>query len=224
MTDRHTVAHFYTAADGEHDRSLFEVWEDGEARGDSITPSTYSAEYRDWMYDLLVAELTPDTRRRMVSLGCGNARVEQRIVRAGYPVLAVDLLPEAVELALRKGVPAEQGDVTTWMPAQRPDLVYLDGLLGHLYDSAGHGLPVLGRVRSWLGAGGVAVISNDATADQRDSQAAPGVPDFHWLSVAFIERELKQAGFDEVVGTTFVYQRPRSGPRTRSVIVGRVCA
>lgn len=206
--------------------SLFHVWEDGGARGDSVTPATYSAEYRAWMVDELVAELDRNGGG-LVSLGCGNAAVEAEVVRRGYRVRAIDAMAEAVTLARQKGVDAERADIYQWTPEETWSVAYIDGVLGHLHDPATGLVPVLSRIRSWLAprphsASGLAtlVASNDAPKDGSEVQKAPGVDGFHWLSAAFIRDQAIAAGFDRVETAEFRYRRPLSGERVRSVVTG----
>jgi SAM-dependent methyltransferase len=222
------IAPFYLSRDDQH-RNLFEIWEGGEGRGDSVTPSTYSAEYRDWIRDRLLGTLDSTGATGLLSLGCGNAMVEAEIARKGFRVLAVDALPEAVDLARAKGVPAECGDVEEWAPRVSWPVVYMDGLAGHLYRSGDGLVPVLSRIRSWLAPnqpGGVAtlIISNDAPKDGSQAQAAPGVSDFHWLSAGYLRDEAVAACFEDVVTAEFVYRRPQSGDRTRAVVHAHVHA
>lgn len=221
-TDIEALSRFYLRAD-DSGLSLFEIWENGGARGDSVTPSTYSAEYRSWMRDLLIDVLDGNGADAMLSLGCGNAAVESEIARKGYRVFAVDAIREAVELARAKGVEAIQANITAWTPAHGWLVIYLDGVLGHLYRT-GDGLQhVLPRFRSWLAPAGAErtslVVSNDSTKDGGPVQAAPGVPSFHWLSGAYLAAQTRLAGFDEVAVHAYRYQRPRSGERVRSVVV-----
>lgn len=221
MGDLEQLRGFYlrTANRGEN---LFDTWERGDARGDSVTPSTYSAEYREWMCELLLGHL----RARpggMISIGSGNAAIELEIVKAGYRVLAVDVMPEAVELARRKGVEAVLADVRHWSPpAGTWTVVYADGVMGHLYAPEDGLLPVLPELRSWLAPhNGVLVISNDRPRGLADVQPAPGVPGFHWLSEEFLHKQAEAAGFDELSSATFSYQRPLSGTRERAVLTAR---
>jgi hypothetical protein len=205
-------------ADGE---TLFDTWERGAARGDSVTPSTYSPEYRRWMRDLLNG-IFGDDPGGMLSIGSGNAVLETEIAGAGRRVLAVDMLDEATEHARSKGLDAVTADVRTWSPPQeRWKVVYADGVMGHLYEPGEGLLPVLERVRSWLAPyGGTLVISNDhtQTADYGEAEPAPGVPGFYWLSEEFLRKETAAAGFRERSCATFSYQRPLSGIRDRVVV------
>lgn len=205
--------------------NLFEIWEDGGARGDSVTPATHSARYQAWMHTKLVDALAAQDTKRLLSLGSGNATIEGMLARQGYDVLAVDALAEA------KGVAAVQADIADWSPRETWPVVYMDGVLGHLYDPVDHSLlPVLRRIRSWLDGsalgtaprGGTFIASNDSTQDGEAAQAAPGVMGFHWLSVDFLGAQALAAGFEEVETETFTYQRPLSGDRVRSVITAHV--
>src|SRR5262245_4666692 len=122
ITNHSDLTNFYLKnCDGKS--SLFEIWEAGGARGDSVTPSTYSPQYRDWMRDKLAVEAHRNGGR-LLSLGCGNAAVEAELVRQGVSVLAVDALEEAVVLARRKGVDAVCADIFEWEPAQTWPVIY----------------------------------------------------------------------------------------------------
>lgn len=223
LTNGQQIVDFYTnRTDG--DLSLFETWELGQAAGDSVTPSTFSSDYRAWMDELLRRALGPNRAGAMLSLGCGNAAVEQIVAAKGHEVLATDLCEEAVSLARRKGLDAEQADVMTYQPRRRYDVVYMDGLLGHLYDPESRLLPVFERVRPWLLDGGALVASNDAPADGREAQEAPGVVRFSWLSADLMREQALAAGYVDVEVHTYDYQRPSSGTRRRAVIVARTPA
>jgi SAM-dependent methyltransferase len=218
---------FYLAKNTEK-ASLFHVWEDGGSRGDSVTPSTYSAEYRTWMANKLVSELDRNGGG-LLSLGCGNAAVEADIVHRGYRVLAIDAMPDAVELAREKGVDAVRADIYQWAPEGTWAVIYIDGVLGHLYDPVTGLVPVLSRIRSWLApkldsASGKAtlVASNDAPNDGSGVQQAPGVDGFRWLSGEFIKDQTIAAGFDRAETGEFRYRRPLSGERVRTIVTGYV--
>ena len=211
--------------------NLFEIWEGGGARGDSITPATHSPAYRTWMHDKIVNAMTAQGTNRLLSLGCGNATIEGVLVGEGYQVTAVDALAEAVRLAAAKGVESIQADITHWTPQEHLPVIYMDGVLGHLYEPSSHSLlPILERIRSWLdgsatdtdGRGGTLIASNDSTSNGNSAQAAPGVTGFHWLTVEFMRLQALAAGFDRVEAETFTYERPMSGTRVRSVITSHV--
>jgi trans-aconitate methyltransferase len=212
----------------EGEPNLFEIWEKGGARGDSVTPSTYSAEYRSWMTRTLVDQLRSNKATALLSLGCGNAAVEAETAKAGYRVLAVDALEEAVDLARAKGLEALQADLNTWTPEEKWSVIYMDGVLGHLYDAEDGLQPILKRILSWLepGPAGVAsfVASNDDTQNGSWAQAAANVKGFYWLSTGYLGEQTLAAGFDRAEIQHFHYRRPQSGPRRRSLVVAHLLA
>jgi predicted TPR repeat methyltransferase len=222
MSETEPLRAFYLRNnDGE--RSIFDIWERGGARGDSVTPSTYSVPYRLWMSDLLRKFLTESEPTGLLSMGCGNAAIEAGLTAEGHRVLGVDALTEAVELARAKGVDAVRADVLTWMPPPGPwTVVYADGVLGHLYDPEQGVRHVLRRFRSWLGAGGALVISNDGPNTDAEVQAHPDVPGFAWLSRAYLHRQVGECGFRDVTSSHFMYERPVSGQRERVIVTARV--
>ena len=214
---------YYVEAEEE---SIFDKWERGEARGDSTTPSICSPEYRAWMLERLHEALGEDRERRLLSIGAGNAMVERMLCREGYHVLAVDALMPAVEIASRHGVPSLCRDIRAWEPAPDAfDVVYADGLLGHLYDEFGGCQAVMRRVRGWLASPDSSlVVSNDVPPGDAPVKPAPGVNGFHWLSTAWIGEMLVEAGYTPTLTTEFVYERPLSGPRRRAIIVAKPAA
>lgn len=203
--------------------SLFDIWERAEAWGDSVTPTTYVPRYRAWMLGKLEGYVAGTADDRILAIGCGNGMIESELERHGHDVLAIDILPQAVELARRKGVNAVVADAATWEPPHRCwDLLYADGVLGHLYDDEEEAGAILTRFRAWLKPGtGVLVVSNDAPVGTGDVMAATGVEGFHWLSGAFIGRELERAGFSVCESEEFPYERPLSGVRQRAVVTAR---
>jgi hypothetical protein len=205
---------------GREERSIFHEWEHGIARGDSTTPSICSGTYRWWILEHLRNALNRDRKNLLLSLGAGNAFVERVLCREGYPVLAVDVLEEAVQLARQAGVPAILQNLYAW-DAQRDywDVVYADGLLGHLHDGHDGAHVALRLLRSWLKApSGTIVISNDAPKTDAPVQQSANVPGFYWLSDRWIAEELKRAGFTRVSCASITYRRPLSGLRTRAII------
>jgi SAM-dependent methyltransferase len=221
MSDTEPLRAFYLRnTDGE--RSIFDIWEKGGAKGDSVTPSTYSGPYRLWMTALLRKYLTETESSGLLSVGCGNAAVEAGLTAEGHRVLGVDALTEAVELARAKGVDAVCANILTWTPPPGPwTLIYADGVLGHLHDAV-HGVRhVLRRFLSWLPEGGALVVSNDGPSTDADVQSHPDVPGFAWLSRGYLHRQVEDSGFRDTNSSHFVYERPLSGQRERVIVTAR---
>jgi hypothetical protein len=218
MSDTDQLRAFYL--DGE--RSIFHIWEDGGARGDAVTPSTYSAAYRRWMSGLLRGFLAESPDPGLLSVGCGNAVIEAELAAEGFRVLGVDALEEAVELAGAKGVDAVRADILTWTPPPGPwTVLYADGILGHLYEPGTGVRHVLERFRSWLPEGGTLVISNDPPRTAAELEPNHNVPGYFWLSHSYLHRQAEEAGFRDVSSSLFGWDKPLTGPRERAVVTAR---
>ena len=206
--------------DGEM-RNVYDIWERGGAFGDSITPSTYCAEYQSHI--LLKLQSLTDKSERILSLGCGNAAVEARLVKLGYNVSAMDVNPEAVALARGKGIDAFLDDI---MLIDRPKLsgvsvIYADGLIGHLVDADLGLTPFAEKLRELdLAPGTRFVISNDAPRQTTmEYEPHERVQNFWFVSLRYLTKTLDNAGFDVAERYTFQYFRPKSGMRDRTICV-----
>lgn len=221
MQDAQTVREYYLV-ERDQRRNIYEIWEAGGAFNDSVTPSTWCEDYRRWIVKQLEQQLGFDRSKRILSVGCGNAFVEQDLCEKGYQLRAIDINESAVKLALDKGVPATVADIYEWEPEGNLDLIYCDGVLGHLYVEGAECREALTRLRQWLTPGeGILLISNDASKDGRAVVPAPGVKGFFHFSREFVVSELVKSGFKPVDTTSYLYQRPVSGPRRRLMIVAQ---
>ena len=134
-------------------------------------------------------------------------------------MFAVDGLNEVSVLARRAGVPSIRANLYSWdAPRDYWDVVYADGLLGHLHDGHDGAHVALCLLHSWLKAGGTVVISNDSPKTDEPVQQSSNVPGFYWLSDRWIAAELKRAGFTRISTASIDYRRPLSGLRTRAII------
>jgi hypothetical protein len=220
MADSDQIRGFreYYLQNNEGEPSIYHIWEDGKGRGDVTTPAQSSEPYRQWMGELLRGVLAESPEPALLSVGCGNAKIEAGIVADGFRVLGVDALDAAVELAKARGVDAVCADALSWTPPPGPwTVLYADGSVGHLYDADTGLQTILERFRSWLPVGGTLVISNDPPRDDTDVQEHPDLPYF-FLSQDYLRRQVEECGFRDVESRVFTYEKPVSGPRDRIVI------
>lgn len=227
--DRGDLSHVYDyycsqRPTGQTSDSLYRIWERGEAFNDSITPSIYVPEYRSHVV-LKVLTLTEEASN-ILSLGCGNGFVEGDLVANGRNVKAVDCLEEAVELTRAKGVDAFVSDFFTLEPRhfEGIDVVFGDGILGHLFDPEQEMKPALTKLASLgLKPGSWLVFSNDSPREQGVQFAPHGVvPGFWFISRDYLQKSLGSFGFEPVESYYFPYLRPLSGMRNRTICVARV--
>ncbi|HYI62219.1 MAG TPA: hypothetical protein VEW93_10485 [Acidimicrobiales bacterium] len=209
---------------GADDRTIYQIWEDGGAFNDSVTPSTYNPEYRDYMARKILS-LAP-AGARVFSFGCGNGFVEGDLVSAGLDVRAIDCNEEAVALTRRKGVDAFAADYYALEPADvaGTDIIYADGFLGHLFDADEELRPVLGKLADLQPrSGATLVFSNDAPGDGRAAFAShPAVEGFWFISKGHLSKSLAAVGFEPLESYYFPYSRPVSGVRYRTICTARV--
>lgn len=73
----------------------------------------------------------------ILDIGCGDGTVSRLFLEAGNEVFGVDIVPEFVEKASKKGIEAKVADVTrNGLPflEMKMDVVYAGALIEHLYD------------------------------------------------------------------------------------------
>ena len=201
--------------------TIYDIWEEGGAFNDSITPSTYSPEYRSHMLLKLLGMCEPEDT--VFSIGCGNGVIEGDLVAHKQRVVGIDCNNRAIELARNKGVHAYVADFfsLTAEALAGVSVIYADGLLGHLF----HPKDGLGLVFTKLKAlspkpGTWLVLSNDAPRQ-------PGVPyaphehveDFWFISRDYLSACLTDFGFRPLEAYYFPYIRPISGLRNRTLCV-----
>ena len=168
---------------GQASETIIEIWERGGAFNDSITPSTYVPEYRSHIVLKVLA--LREKASNVLSLGCGNGFVEGELVANGWSVRAFDCVEEAVELTRSKGVVAFVADFFTLDPrhVEGIDVVYGDGILGHLFDSVQEMKPSLAKLASLgLQPGAWLIFSNDSPREPAAPFAPHGsVPGFWFI-------------------------------------------
>ncbi|MCY7342719.1 MAG: class I SAM-dependent methyltransferase [Pseudonocardia sp.] len=223
--DLDSVRNYYCTPRKERaDASVYEIWEQGSALNDSITPSTYVPEYRSHIV-LKLLSLTAD-KGSIFSIGCGNGFVEADLVSHGRAVRAIDYNEEAVELTRRKGVDAFTADFFELTPddVAGTDALYADGLVGHLWDAREQVRPALQKIKSLvLSPGTRLVFSNDSPHDPSAAYAPHDRVDGFWfVSRTYLADELAAAGFEPLESYYFPYLRPLSGMRNRTICVAQV--
>ena len=200
-------------------QSIYDVWEQGQNHGDSVTPSTWSGTYKRMMFELLQRH-TRTTPARILSLGCGNAVIEAKLVDAGHDVTGLDINAEAVAYAVRKGLTGIRGDFSKYEPEEKFDIVYADGFFGHLWGIHDNVSDIYERItQKMLKPKGVIIVSNDAPRHtDQEVQEHPHVPDFHFVSSNYLASQAALIGLRNVEVNTFHYSRPISGVCPRAIV------
>lgn len=221
LSDLTKIRDYYCSqrANGESPKSIYQIWEDGGSLNDSVTPSSYSPEYRSHI-TLKILSVTKDNDR-IFSIGCGNGFVEAELVKSERRVQAIDCNEEAVNLSSRKGVDAFTADFFSLEEGYLKDfdVIYADGLLGHMFRPESE----LDRFFAKLVLLGVRpgtrlVISNDPPREN-GSPYSPhdNLENFWFLSRTYLAKTAESHGYKERENYYFPYYRPISGLRERSI-------
>lgn len=202
----------------------YEIWEKGEALGDSITPSIYCEPYRQHLGEKIISLIGNESS--VFSIGCGNAFIEGRLVGQGIRVDGIDFNAEAAELASKKGVKATSGDFYDLESGsfESYDMIYADGLIGHLF-KADNGLDRFFEKLKELNPkkGCTILLSNDAPLkNEAEFTKNKSVKGFWLLSIEYLKETLERFGYEVEEDYYFSYERPESGTRNRSICIAKV--
>lgn len=76
---------------------------------------------------------------KILDLGCGDGRLSAELVKKGHEVWGLDIFPDGIESAKKKGINAIEADIESKLPFQDStfDLVLMLDTLEHLYDEEG---------------------------------------------------------------------------------------
>lgn len=209
---------------GDSKLSIYDIWEQSSAFNNSITPASYCADYRSHIA-LKLSSLTAN-QACIFSIGCGNGFVEKELINLKHRVKAVDCNQKAVHLTRQKGVDAFVADFFKLTTAhfQDVDLVYTDGLIGHLFHPQKELELTLKKFKDLnLKSGTYIVISNDAPQDPNaDFAPHDQVSGFWFISKHYLEKSLASYGFTIISNYYFPYLRPLSGIRNRTICIAQV--
>ena len=203
--------------------SRFGIWEKRKAVGDSITPSIYSDEYCR-LVATKVMSLCGVENPRILSIGCGNGFLEEKIMQCGGKVLATDISDIALKFSKNKGLETEKLDAskTPWNYHDASfDIVLAEGCVGHLIKEGSIDYLVKEANRV-LKQDGLFVIINDIPkeANVEIQRHADPTINFYWVSKNYLEESVERA-MTSVNGEYIEYQRPISGKTKRAFVYGR---
>jgi len=114
-----------------------------------------------------VKSYVPPEKAHILEVGCGKGRLAQELMRAGYRVTAIDLNPEAVEIARRNDVAAEVADICDFGSTEKFDAVLFTHSLHHVH----HLDNALNNVKTLLDEKGRLLVE-DFSIEQMDAKTA----------------------------------------------------
>lgn len=205
--------------------SLFALWERGES---TQVPAPLSVRRR--RYRQLIVRLTkrhqPKSCARVLSVGAGNGFTEAALRVAGFSVLATDRSEVALEYCRRKGLKT----MTYEFPNQslptleKFDVIYSDGLLGHLWQSGqGYGRCWV-RFAEFSRVGALLILSNDLSdTDDMPVLNVTGAPDagFFRPPAGWFAREAEASQLWTIEEARLLRYRRRGELRRREILALR---
>ena len=204
-------------------RSVFDLWEEGAIRAELSTPAVWSREYRDLAISLVLRH-----HRRSglaISLGCGNGFIEGELRARGITFFGLDRETRAAILAKSRSAATLVGDAEALpVRSESVELLFADGLLGHLWRSDEGFQPFLAEARRALVTGGVAILSNDLSDGNEVSLkvTADSRARFFRGPQGYVRQQLmKVKGLVPLQEYVWRYLRPGRGLRDREILVFR---
>ena len=139
--------------------SLFELWETGDPARLQPPLAFSDAEYRSEVARILKRH--GKAGRRLVSVGAGNGVLEAVLAAAGWDVLATDPALSALRFCRARGLPTRRFELLRDPPVGRFDVVYCDGVMGHLWNSRSASVPVWVALAELGRRDSICCVSND---------------------------------------------------------------
>lgn len=206
--------------------SLFECWEAGV---DTTLPAPLAV--RDARYRAEVVRIFGRYRHvglRLVSIGAGNGCVEVALAADGWDVLATDPAASALRICRAKGLATARLALLEDGPIGPFDIVYCDGVMGHLWDPAS-----ASSIAAWTALAGlgrrdsICIVSNDLSDDDQDPRfgvrSDPGAA-FYRPPAGWFARDARATSLWAVEGER-LYAYVRGGvPRRREIVMARLLA
>jgi SAM-dependent methyltransferase len=205
-------------------QSLFTVWERGESAQIPAPLSVRRPRYRKIIVRL-ITKCHP-LGARVLSIGAGNGFTEAEMRKEGFDVLATDVSDIALEYCRRKGLKTLKYEFPSEsFPAPASfDVIYCDGLLGHLWQSAkGYELCWIRFAKlSYLNS--LLIISNDlADVDGMPTLNVTGAPkaNFFRPPAGWFLRDAEASGLWRIEKMRLLRYMRRGQLRRREILVLR---
>lgn len=205
--------------------SLFDRWELGVDTELPPPLAVCDAEYRSEVVRILGRYR--HVGRHLVSVGAGNGHIEAVLAADGWHVLATDLASSALRICRAKGLANERFDLLEDAPIGQFDVIFCDGVMGHLWHPASASVPAwtalagLGRRES------ICVVSNDLSDDDEAPQFAVRTSPtaaFYRPPATWFSSDARSTAMWSVESEQ-IYEYVRAGTaRRREIIVARLLA
>lgn len=202
-------------------RHIFDRWEKGEPQEDSTTASVCSVHYRQYILEIVKSVLNNDDV--IISIGAGNGFTEKLLSESGFRIYCFDIDEYAVKLCKEKGLNACCADFFSLSSISfpSPSLIYMDGVLGHLFTNKKGLQPFFSHIRSIMNGESYFLLFSFDDILKAHCEPHIDVKGYFHLSSKLVHCFLKKNGFTKNCDYIFEYYRPISGMRKRRIILSR---
>jgi len=92
---------------------------------------------RDARWKKIITLILAEQPKKMLDIGCNRGRIPELLLSSGIEIYGIDICPENVEAASRKGIIAQQGDVSRSLPYKDNsfDVILAGEIIEHLNDT-----------------------------------------------------------------------------------------
>jgi hypothetical protein len=166
--------------------SLFALWERGANTPIPAPLSVRRSRYRRIIVGLIKRQNGPGAT--VLSLGAGNGFTEADLSAGGFDVVATDRSEIALKYCRQKGLKVVQYEFPEPPPPSlnKFDVIYCDGLLGHLWQPEGSYGHCWTRFAELAKPGSLLILSNDlADTDNTAMLGVFGVPEARFFRPPF---------------------------------------
>jgi len=158
---------------------------------------------------------------KILSIGSGTGVFEKELQAVGYSILASDNHLSAVDLCIEKELNTILFDVMKmeYTHTFSPDIIYLDGVLGHLWTPDNLNPLVWQRLAN-INKSSLLLLSNDISDDAHINWKVTGMPNEHFFRPpkGWFCSDAEHNGWHQVLSTIIPYRR-RDAWRQREVLV-----
>lgn len=199
-------------------KTRLEIWDKEQCINNSMTPSVAYPEYRAKLVAQLDKLLEHSYEKKILSLGAGNAFIENELSVHYKNILVTDVCESALQLARNKGLIARLLDVSKnfalEFKTEKVDLLFSEGLVGHVFDEQLSVKEFLRNGREILAERGIIFIGNEVPTNGHELQLLARA-NYYFTSAQFLEQALLDAGFTNIHSLLVPYERPGEGTQHR---------
>jgi hypothetical protein len=205
--------------------SLFERWEAGAATDLPAPLAVRDSSYRSEVVRIIGRYRSAGSH--LVSIGAGNGCVEASLAQEGWEVLATDPAASALRICRAKGLATTRFELLADPPIGPFDVIYCDGVMGHLWDSRFASIPAWSALAALGHHHSICVVSNDLSEDDDTARftvrTAPGAA-FYRPPAAWYGSDASSTGL-WALESEQLYDYVRAGAaRRREILVTRLLA